>query len=104
MRRVEHGLDDLLSRVDGLLGALTQLGTAATYVLGLACDIYLISLNALVGACRPLDRIVGQLQRSTGELEQRAGGVASRREHLPPFVAPSVTTIRPAAAAVVPRF
>ena len=32
-----------------------------------------------------LDRIVGQLQRSTGELEQLAEGVASLRQHLPVF-------------------
>ncbi len=49
---VEHGLDDLFSRVDGLLATIKQLGTAATYVLGLAGDIHLISLNALVGSCR----------------------------------------------------
>ena len=33
---VEHGLDDLFSRVDRLLATIKQLGTAATYVLGLA--------------------------------------------------------------------
>lgn len=49
---VEQGLDDLFSRVDGLLGTITQLGTAATYILRLAADIHLISLNALIGSRR----------------------------------------------------
>ena len=43
---VEHGLDDLFSRVDRLLATIKQLGTAATYVLGLAG----LSLGSAVGA------------------------------------------------------
>lgn len=54
-RRVERCLDELFSRVEGLLAVIKKLEAAARFVQGMAADIHLISLNALVGACR-LDR------------------------------------------------
>lgn len=49
---VERRLDELFSRVEGLLAIIKKLESAARFVQGMAGDIHLISLNALVGACR----------------------------------------------------
>lgn len=51
-RGVDRSLDVLFSRAEGLLATIAKLGTAARFLLKLAGDIHLISLNALIASSR----------------------------------------------------
>ena len=54
-RDVDHDLDELFSRVGGFLDAIESLDSKAAFLLALSSKLQLVSLNALVAACR-LDR------------------------------------------------
>jgi len=54
-QEVDRDLDELFSRVGGFLDAIESLDSKATFLLELSSKLQLVSLNALVAACR-LDR------------------------------------------------
>jgi PAS domain S-box-containing protein len=72
-RGVDRHLDDLFSRVDGFLSTIKHLDSTSDFMLGLANDIQMVSLNTLIASCRlqvggeGLSVVTQDLARISGE-------------------------------------